>query len=110
MLKISTKALGDDVTLVLEGSLSGPWVAEVASVWHRTSIGRKSRRVRVDLSGVTFVSDEGRQLLEQICISGVEIVSSDLLTKAIADELSHKHREARKRWELKCQRDNITKF
>ena len=97
MLKISTKALGDNVTLVLEGSFSGPWVAEVESVWHRTSIGRKSHRVRVDLSGVTFVSDEGKRLLEQICVSGAEIVSSDLLTRPLADELSHKHREAGKR-------------
>jgi uncharacterized membrane-anchored protein len=51
----------------------------------------------VDLSGVTFVSEEGKQLLEQICASGVEIVSSDLLTRALADELSHKYREAGKR-------------
>lgn len=94
MLKISTEKSGEDVKLVLEGSLSGPWVAEVERVWRRTSTDRKSQRVRVDLSGVTFVSDEGRQLLEQICASGVEIVSSDLLTKAMADDLSYKYREA----------------
>ena len=97
MLKISTEKLGEDVKLVLEGSLSGPWVAEVERVWRRTSTDRKFRRVKVDLSGVTFVSDEGKQLLEQICASGVEIASSDLLTRALADELSHKHREAGKR-------------
>lgn len=97
MLKISTEMLSDELMLVLEGSLSGPWVGEVESVWHRTSTGREARRVRVDLSGVTFVSEEGKQLLEQICASGAEIVSSDLLTRALADELSHKHREAGKR-------------
>ena len=97
MLKISTEKSGEDVRLVLEGSLSGPWVAEVERVWHRTSTGLKSRVVRVELSGVTFVSEEGKQLLEQICASGVEIVSSDLLTRALAAELSHKHREAGKR-------------
>ena len=96
MLKISTEKSGEDVKLVLEGSLSGPWVPEVESVWHRTGSDRKSRRVRVDLSGVTFVSEQGKQLLEQMCASGVEIVSSDLLTRALADELSHKHREAGK--------------
>ena len=97
MLKVSTKALGDNVTLVLEGSFSGPWVAELESIWRRTTNGQKFRVVRVDLSGVTFVSDEGKRLLEQICVSGAEIVSSDLLTKPLADELSHKHREAGKR-------------
>lgn len=93
MLKIGTEKSGEDVKLVLEGSLSGPWVAEVERVWRR----RKARRVRVDLSGVTFVSDEGKQLLEQICASGAELISSDLLTRALADELSHKYREAGKR-------------
>ena len=97
MLKISTEKSGEDVKLVLEGSLSGPWVAEVEGVWRRTSTDRKFRRAKVDLSGVTFVSEEGKQLLEQICASGVEIVSSDLLTRALADDLSHKHREAGKR-------------
>lgn len=97
MLKISTEEAGEGVKLVLEGSLSGPWVAEVESAWHRTSTGRKSRVVKVDLSGVTFVSEEGKQLLEEICASGVEIASSDLLTRALADELSQKHREAGKR-------------
>ena len=97
MLKISTEMLSDELMLVLEGSLSGPWVGEVESAWHRTSTGREARRVRVDLSGVTFVSEEGKQLLEQICASGAEIVSSDLLTRALADELSHRHRVAGKR-------------
>lgn len=96
MLKISTKRWGDDVMLVLEGSFSGAWVVEVENVWHKARFDRPGR-VRVDLSGVTFVSDEGKQLLEEICASGAEIVSSDLLTKTLADELSHKQRNARKR-------------
>ena len=53
MLKISSEMSGDVVRLVLEGSFSGPWVAEFETVWQRTSTGQKSRGVRVDLSGVT---------------------------------------------------------
>ena len=92
MLKIGTEMLDDEVLLVLEGSLSGPWVAEVERAWHAATIDRQLRRIKVDLSEVTFMSDEGKQLLERICASGTEIFSSDLLTKALADELSHKHR------------------
>jgi hypothetical protein len=92
MLKIATEMLHDEVLLVLEGSLSGPWVAEVERAWHGATTDRQPRKMKVDLSEVTFVSDEGKQLLERICASGTEIVSSDLLTKALADELSHKHR------------------
>lgn len=92
MLKIGTEMLHDEVLLLLEGSLSGPWVAEVERAWHGATVDRQPGKIRVDLSDVTFVSDEGKQLLERICASGAEIVSYDLLTKALADELSHKHR------------------
>src|SRR5215469_1493216 len=92
MLKISTETSAAMLVLVLEGSLSGPWVREVESVWLRTTLDRKPGSVRVDLSDVTFVSDEGKRWLEQICVSGAEIVSSDLATKALADELMRKHR------------------
>jgi len=92
MLKIGTEMLDDEGLLVLEGSLSGPWVAEVERAWHGATIDRQPRKIKVDLSEVTFVSDEAKQLLERICASGTEIFSSDLLTKALADELSHRHR------------------
>jgi hypothetical protein len=92
MLKIGTEMLDEEVLLVLQGSLSGPWVAEAERAWHRATLDRQPVKIRVDLSEVTFVSDEGKQLLERICASGTEIVSFDLLTKALADELSQKHR------------------
>jgi hypothetical protein len=92
MLKIGTDMLDDEGLLVLEGSLSGPWVAEVERAWHGATIDRQPRKIKVDLSEVTFVSEEGEQLLERMCANGADIVSSDLLTKALADELSHKHR------------------
>jgi hypothetical protein len=92
MLKIGTEMLDDEVLLVLEGSLSGPWVAEVERAWHGATLDRQPGKIRIDLSDVIFVSDEGKQLLERICASGAEIFSSDLLTQALADELSHKRR------------------
>ena len=97
MLKIDTEMLDDEVLFVLEGSLSGPWVAEVERAWRGATIDRQPGKIRVDLSDVIFVSDEGKQLLERICASGTEIFSSDLLTKALADELSHKLRGTRNR-------------
>ena len=93
MLKISTEELLGEVLLVLEGSLSGPWVPEVERAWHRVSSQPLLRKLRVDLSGVTFVSEQGRSLLERMCASGVELFSSDLQTRALCEELSQKHRE-----------------
>jgi anti-anti-sigma regulatory factor len=93
MLKISTDELLGEVLLVLEGSLSGPWVPEVERAWQRVSIEPPLQKLRVDLSGVTFVSEQGRSLLERMCASGVELSSSDLQTRALCEELLQKHRE-----------------
>ena len=100
MLKIGTEMLHDEVLLVLEGSLSGPWVAEVERAWHGVAVDRRPGKIRIDLSEVTFVSDEGKQLLELICASGTEVFSSDLLTKALVGELSHKHWRKRQQWQM----------
>ena len=88
MLKISTEELLGEVLLVLEGSLSGLWVAEVEGAWQRVSIEPLLRKLRVDLSGVTLVSEQGRCLLERMYASGVELFSSDLETKALCEEIS----------------------
>ena len=93
MLKISTEELLGELLLVLEGSLSGPWVPELERVWQRVSSQALLRKLRVVLSGVTFVNEQGRSLLERMCASGAELFSSDLQTRALCEELSQKHRE-----------------
>jgi anti-anti-sigma regulatory factor len=93
MLKISTEELLGELLLVLEGSLSGPWVPELERVWQRVSSQPPHRKLRVDLSGVTFVNEQGRSLLERMCASGAELFSSDLQTRALCEELSQKYRE-----------------
>jgi hypothetical protein len=97
MLKISTKMHGDTLTLVLEGSLDGPWVKEVEVAWQSAGADHGHRKVKVDLTEVTFVSQAGRRLLEQLCVGETEIVSSDLLTKSLVDEISGKLSNSKKR-------------
>ena len=87
MLKVSTKVRFDTLVFILEGSLSGLWVEEVDRVFHMAVVNDQYARVEVDLSHVTFVSPEGKQLLERLCASGAGIVSSALLTKSLVDEL-----------------------
>ena len=62
MLKISTEVFGEQVLLVLEGSLSGPWVAEVQTAWRCASINRHAEKIRVNLSG-SHIFQRGRQAL-----------------------------------------------
>jgi len=97
MLKISTDIQAETLVFILEGSLAGPWVQELDSTWQRAACGKGFCRTRLDLSGLTFVSQEGKELLERLYAGGVELVSSDVLTKSIANEISRKHRHGRDR-------------
>jgi len=87
MLRVSTKIRIDTVVFILEGSLSGQWVQEVDRVCRLAVVNDQCARVELDLSGVTFVSPEGKQLLERLWANGAGIVSSDLLTKPLVEEI-----------------------
>ena len=87
MLRVSTKIRFDTLVFILEGSLSGLWVQEVDRVCRVAIVNDQCARVELDLSGVTFVSPEGKQLLEKLWANGAGIVSSDLLTKSLVEEI-----------------------
>jgi len=65
MLKISRKAgPGSESVLTIEGTLGGAWVLEVRSACDE--LLQLGKRVRLDLSGVTFVDRAGNELLRTL--------------------------------------------
>jgi hypothetical protein len=64
---------GRPATLKLEGELLGPWVEIVCDACinrpHRT------KRLRLDLTAVTYADSAGTQLLRDLMAEGVEIAS-----------------------------------
>jgi len=92
MLKVSTKIRFDTLVFILEGSLSGLWVEEVDRVCRMAVVNDQYAKVEIDLSDVTFVSPEGKQLLRRLCASGAAIVSSALLTKSLVHEIQGRSR------------------
>jgi hypothetical protein len=66
MLKITVEESEGAETIKLEGKITGPWVDELNRTWHAltTSLGR--RQLELDMRGVGFVDDRGRQLLREI--------------------------------------------
>jgi len=87
MLKVSKEILMNMVVFTLEGSLSGPWVQEADRVCCEAPVTDQSVPIRIDLSNVTFVSNEGVELLERLCANGAEIISSDVLTKSLVEQI-----------------------
>jgi anti-anti-sigma regulatory factor len=89
MLKITTLTDTESTTFKLEGRLAGPWVQELERCWTSTVTGRKKREpLSVDLSAVTYVDSDGKNLLRKIHRQGAKLVASGCLTNCLVKEIS----------------------
>lgn len=88
MLRISSYEVDDLLILQLEGKLAGPWVSELEKCLrtHEQSGGRV--QVCIDLCGLTFIDDRGKELLKDVSCRGAELVASGCLMRAVVAELA----------------------
>jgi anti-anti-sigma regulatory factor len=78
---------GGVVTLKIEGKLAGLKVPELHRVWQALASTLGSRRLSVDLRGVTFVDSIGKRELAEIHTeTGAEFLADTQLTKYFADQ------------------------
>jgi anti-anti-sigma regulatory factor len=89
MLRITAHDNPRVLTLQLEGRLEGPWAAELERCWKATLAGLCKPKLRVDLTGVTFVDTAGRARLAALHRKGAEFIAGDCLTKAIVEEIAN---------------------
>lgn len=87
MLKITTQMEAGGMWFGLEGRLAGPWVKELERCWRFETESRQNRAVRVDLTSVAFIDEEGKQLLEKMHEEGVEFVASGCMNKCIVERI-----------------------
>ncbi len=78
-------------TLKLEGRLTGRWVAELEKCWQRMAGGHR-RPFTVDLEGVTFIDEAGKNLLEHMADQGAALKAAAPLTRCICDQIRERHR------------------
>ena len=95
MLKITSQLdpVREDLALVLEGRLAGPWVEELRTYCRRV-LGTQQRCTMIDLTGVTFVDAEGKTLLAQLWQQGVELQASGCLTRCLVEDITKGGRTA----------------
>ena len=87
MLKITDKFEGGVTTFQLEGKLTGDWVNELRNCWQETVRSRAGKSIRVDLTGVTWVSDEGKLLLGTMHRHGAILLAANLLMAGIIADI-----------------------
>jgi outer membrane protein len=86
MLKITVSRGESSTSLVIEGKLAGPWVAELEASWEAERA--QSPQLSVDLGGVTFIDADGRALLKRIYQQGGKLLAKGCLTRAIVAEVT----------------------
>lgn len=87
MLRITTTDTDKQVSLKLEGKLSGPWVEEFERCWSLSADIYKKKTLIVDISGLTFVDPAGKKLLYLIHREGAQLIGSGLVPKSLVDEI-----------------------
>jgi len=89
MLKITTVANEESTALRLEGRLAGLWVQELERCWDSVVGTTTNHPLTVDLSAVTYVDSDGKDLLKKIHMQGARLVASGCLTSCIVNEIVH---------------------
>lgn len=87
MLRITPDCSNDRVKLRVEGRLMGPWVQELDRCWRELSSDQQRGAV-VDLTGVTFIGEDGKLLLTELWRQGATLYATDCLTRSIVDEIT----------------------
>jgi anti-anti-sigma regulatory factor len=78
MLKITIDETATTATMKLEGRVAGAWVQEFEKSWESMGQVLGPRKLTVDLSGVTYMDLDARDLLAKIHAK----TGADLLSKA----------------------------
>ncbi len=89
MLRITVHEDQESLCFQLEGRLAGAWVEEVEQCWQSTLAHQRNPILRVDLTGVTFIDDAGKDCLAAMYRQGAQFVAADCLTKDIVAEICH---------------------
>lgn len=83
------------VTIRLEGKVIGPWVEECHRTWDAIRADLGTKRLRLDVRGVTFMDDRGTALLRKIHrMSGAEVLANSPLTKYFAERIKREIEKA----------------
>jgi hypothetical protein len=83
MLRITIDETPTEQKWILQGKLSGPWVALLATKWRLTREARQGRRCVVNLNELTFVDQCGEKALRAMKKEGAELLACGVYTRHV---------------------------
>jgi hypothetical protein len=90
MFKISTVDTRSKRTLVVEGTLIGPWVDELRTTCVGASQTLGKRELVIDLTNLTFISREGEDVIFDLMKKGTKFSRGGILARYILKQLARK--------------------
>lgn len=88
MIRISEIRKGSGRRLLVEGKLAGDWVEVLEKSWLEAQTSRNGEPIRIDLSGVTWIDDKGRELLARMIRDGAQLRATGVMTRAVIEEIT----------------------
>jgi len=98
MLKIMIHNGGQAPSFVVEGKLVGPWVKELEKCWESVLATEPPWAMVVNLTEVTFIDSEGKELLTRMRRQGAGLVSAGCLMNAIVAEIEAEVKKEEQSW------------
>jgi hypothetical protein len=90
MFKISIVDTPAQRTMVVEGTLVGPWIDELCTAWRNACRSRGERKLVLDLRNLTTVSQAGRDAIFDLMKEGAKFSCGNVLTKYMVKQLARK--------------------
>ena len=90
MIRISEIGNGSKWHLLVEGTLSDGWVDALETSWlqAQSQLHGNGKSLCIDLSGVTYIDDKGRDLLARIIRGGAELRTAGIMTRTVVEEIT----------------------
>lgn len=88
MLKISTVDTRSERRLIVEGKLIQPWLAELTKIWLIANENLEGRKLVIDLSNATTISQEGENALFELMRAGAGFSYGGVLTRHVLKRLA----------------------
>ena len=91
MFRISIADTPSRRTLIVEGTLVGPWVAELGRTWRSASQELDRRKLVIDLRNLTAISREGEDAIFDLMKKGAKFTCGGVLTRHVLKQLARKN-------------------
>ena len=97
MFRISITDTPSRRTLIVEGTLVGPWVAELGRTWRNASQDLDTRKLLIDLRNLTAISRDGEDAIFDLMKKGAKFTGGGILTSHMVKQLARKKQQESRR-------------